>query len=202
MSARENPAKHLNPNSVLLHLMPYVSVPNMFEMESKIRSTCLKYAPGVQRLGNHLLLCSELDHSLNATKKLFNSIRQAYQSVDTMRGANIPSEEIKSDLIVDRTRNALAISKANESTNKSSDPTLHAAGNANLAASPAYALVDEHKQAKISSVRNSLFNDEFDSFHKAKIDYGIENRLVFSINLLLSESNMEEGLKWTHADSR
>lgn len=66
-------------------------------------------------------------------------------------------------MIVDRARNSFTISKADKATNKSGNPALHTSFDSNGAAQPANTLVDEYKEAKIASVRNSLFDDELDA---------------------------------------
>lgn len=68
---------------------------------------------------------------------------------------------------VDRSGNALAVSKSNETSNKTSNPALNASGDANRSAQPTNSLVDEHEESKISSVRNSLLDDELDAVYVA-----------------------------------
>lgn len=70
-------------------------------------------------------------------------------------------------MVVDRARNTLAVSKADEASNKAGNPALDSTSNANRAANPANSLVDEDEQTKIAAMGNSLLNDELDAMQEA-----------------------------------
>jgi hypothetical protein len=70
-------------------------------------------------------------------------------------------------LCVDGSGNAFAVSKANEASNEASNPTLYASSDTSLTANPANTLVDDHKDTKISSMGDSLLDDELNALNKS-----------------------------------
>lgn len=70
-------------------------------------------------------------------------------------------------MVVDGARNTLAVTKADEATNEAGNPALDSSFNANGTADPANALIDEHKEAKVASVGNSLLDDELDAVEES-----------------------------------